>query len=104
MAELSNPQLVDFANSYLRPLADALAKAHLDLQPVEDTYNARDLGTVINDGGAGNLIADGSVSDGRTRITGGDVFNFITLINDLQGFLTQGRLDVIFKWQVHSVR
>lgn len=103
MAEHTNPQLVEFANSDLRGLADKLAALDALLAPIVATYNARNLGTIINDGGAGELIADGSQSDGRTRVVGGDVFNLITLIQDLQTFITSGRRDVIFKWQVHGV-
>ena len=104
MAEIADPQLTSFANEYLRPLADAMAKLDLDLTPTVEVYNSRNLGTIINDAGAGNLIDDGSAVDGRTRVTGGDVYNLITLINDFQAFITSGRRDVIYRWQVHSVR
>lgn len=102
MAELSNPQLVDFANAQARVVSDKLAALNTAAATLIATYNARDLGTVINDGGAGNLIADGSETDGRTRVTGGDVFNLVTLLADLDGFMTQGRKDVIAKWRVNG--
>lgn len=104
MAELSDPQLVDFCNATLRPLADRLQSLATLLPLAEAVYNARNLGTIINDGGAGNLIADGSDSDGRTRRVGGDVYNLITLVQDLQTFLTQGRKDVIAGWQVNGLQ
>lgn len=100
---IDNAQLTNFANEDCRPLADLLAKLDAALAPFVATYNARDLGTIINDAGAGELIVDGSESDGRTRVAGGDVFNLISLVNDLQTFITSGRRDVIFKWQVNGV-
>ena len=104
MAELNNAQLVEFCNKTLRPLADQLQTIVTKLPLTEAVYNARNLGTVITDGGAENLITDDSQSDGRTRVTGGDVFNLITLIQDMQTFLTQGRKDVIAKWQVNGLQ
>lgn len=102
MAELSNPQLVSFSNEQARVVADKLAGLNAFADIVQATYAARDLGTIINDGGSGELIADGSATDGRTRCTGGDVFNLITLLNDLDTFMTQGRKDVIAKWRVNG--
>lgn len=103
MADLSNPQLVHFCNEDVRQLADRLAALDVALTPFLETYNARDLGTIIEAGGAGNLIDDGSEQDGRTRVVGGDVYNFVTLIQDLQTFITTGRRDVIYRWQVNGV-
>lgn len=102
MAEIANAQVTEFCNSDLRTVADLLQKLVI-LGPAHiATYNARDLGTIINDAGASELIADGSQVDGRTRCTGGDVFNLITLLQDLSTFFTQGRKDVIAKWQVNG--
>ena len=104
MAELNNAQLVEFCNSTLRPLADNIQRLVTVLPLIEGVYNARNLGTVINDGGAGNFVADRSDTDGRTRVTGGNVFNLITLVQDMQTFLTQGRKDVVTKWQVNGLQ
>lgn len=105
MAELSNPQLVNLSNEYARPVADDIAALDVLQAATLATYAARDLGTIINAGGAGELVADGSVTDGRTRVTGGDVFNLITLLTDLNTFLAaSGRRDVIAKWQVNGVK
>lgn len=58
-------------------------------------YNQRDLGTIINAGGASELIADGSQTDGRTRVAGGDVFNEVTLMQDFLTFMTQEQYEGI---------
>ena len=104
MPELNNPQLVEFCNSDLRQVADALVRLDSRTSDAAATYLARNLGTVINDGGSTELIADGSATDGRTRCAGGDVFNLVTLMADLQTFLTQGRKDVLAKWKVQGDR
>lgn len=102
MAEIDNPQLRSFCNDSLRRVSNQLADIDQKLTGIIAEYNAKGLGTIINDGGSSNLIADGSASDGRTRVAGGDVYNLITLLTDLQTFVTQGRRDVLAKWQVNA--
>lgn len=102
MAEITNPQVVNFANEYGRGVCNALSALNALSAIVRDTYLARDLPTPIEAGGAGNLITDGSQTDGRTRVTGGDIYNLITLLNDLNTFMTQGRKDTIAKWRVNG--
>ena len=104
MAELSDPQLADFCNTALRPLADKLQTLITQAPLAVAIYNARNLGTVLDKGGAGNLVEDGSAVDGRTRRSGGDIYNFVTLLMDLDAFMTQGRKDVIAGWQVNGLR
>lgn len=102
---LDNPQLVEFCNDELRQLGDLLKKIDLRSEAALAEYNARDLGTVINTGGSSGPVLDGSVVDGRTICTGGDVFNVVTLIQDLQTFFAvSGRRDVITKWNVNGHR
>ena len=104
MPELSNPQLVEFSNSDLRQIADLMVRIDTRTSAANATYLARDLSTIINDGGSTELIADGSATDGRTRCTGDDVFNLVTLMTDFQTFMTQGRRDVLAKWKVNGDR
>lgn len=99
---LDNAQLVEYCNSELRVISDKLANIDMIVGPIVAQYHARDLGTIITAGGSTNPVLDGSVTDGRTIVTGEDVFNLITLIGDLQTFLTQGRKDVIAKWLVNG--
>lgn len=99
---LDSPQLIAFCNEDLRIIADRLVAIDVRLAPIIAEYNAKNLGTVINDGGSSGPVLDGSAVDGRTIVTGGDVFNLVTLLIDLQTFLTQGRKDVLYKWQVNG--
>lgn len=104
MAEIANPQLKKFCNERLRTLGDSLASLAFTKVPAAVAqYNAEDLGTIINNAGSSNLITDDSEGDGRPRCTGGDVFNMVTLLQDLNTFMTQGRKDVLMKWQVNGV-
>lgn len=101
---LDNPQLVEFCNSDVRQIADMFVRLKTRVDAAVAIYNARGLGTVINNGGAAEPVADGSVRDGRTIATGGDVFNIVTLMQDFQTFYTAGRNDVVFRWQVNGTR
>ena len=101
---LDNAQLVEFCNDELRQIADRFVALKIRVDAAYEEYNARDLGTVINNGGSTNPVLDGSASDGRTIATGGDVFNLITLMTDFQTFMTGGRIDVLYKWQVNGNR
>jgi hypothetical protein len=105
MPELTNPQLVAYANEVLRPAADALARLDAKAPGMRAEYDAKNLGTAIEAGGAVNLIADGSATDGRTRVAGGDVYNLVTLIDDFSTWVSaNGRRDVLAKWQVNGLR
>ena len=106
MPEITNPQVVDFCNNTIRPMADLLARVDALLPGMIATYNARDLGTVINNAGAGNLIADGSEKDGRTRRTGGDVYQFINVLTKMKAaFLDDDNIrETIVGWQVNGLK
>lgn len=104
---LDAPQLTEFCNDELRQLGDRLKALDLRSAAAVAEYNARDLGTIINAGGSSGPVLDGSGNgpnpDGRTVCTGGDVFNFVTLLQDLQTFFgVSGRRDVITKWNVNG--
>jgi len=99
---LDNPQLVDFCNDELRQIADRFVQLNIRVDSAVAEYNAKNLGTIITDGGSSNPVLDGSAQDGRTIATGGDVWNLVTLLQDFQTFMTQGRVDVLYKWQVNG--
>jgi hypothetical protein len=105
MPEIDSPQLRSFCNEVLRPVADALAELDQRAPGIVAEYNQKLLGTVINAGGSTNLITDGSETDGRTRVAGGDVYNLITLVEAFRAFIdASGRRDVLAKWQVNGLR
>ena len=87
MAEITNPQVVAFSNGRVRPLCDKMYALYYASKAVVADYNAADIGTKINDAGDGNLVDDGSAVDGRTRITGGDIYNVITFAQQIVNFV-----------------
>jgi hypothetical protein len=109
MAEITNPQVVAFANEKVRPLADAFFQVYYRAKAANQEYNANAIGSLINAAGSGNLITDGSETDGRTRIAGGDVYNSVTFWQAFIAFVegnavtTAARLDVITKPHVHGI-
>lgn len=108
MPEITNPQVIKFANERIRSIANIVYNAYWQSKSIIEDYNAGDIGTKINDEGSGNLVADGSAVDGRTRITGGDIFNVITALGEFidyyeGGTVTQAdRTDVFSKPHVHN--
>jgi hypothetical protein len=108
MPEITNPQVVLFTNQRIRPISDKLTDAYYAAKQIVSDYNSGDIGSKIDAAGAGNLIADGSETDGRTRLVGGDIYNMITLLQQYilfveNGVVTQAdRTTVISKPHVNS--
>lgn len=102
---LDNVQLSEFCNSELRQVADKFVRLKIQIDSAILEYHARNLGTIINNGGSTNEVLDGSQQDGRTKATGGDVYNIISMMQDMQTFLaTDERLAKLYKWQVNGDR
>ncbi len=104
MAEISDPQVTSYCNDYIRTLADKLTTIDVILPDVLALYEARTIGTIVNEAGTINYIDDGSATDGRTRRTGSDLLNMVTLLQNLKAFLdVAGRRDVLVGWQVNAL-
>lgn len=84
MSLLSNPQVAKFCNEQLRPAMDRAAGFYLTANKILLAWQNQGLSTIIpND--ATVIIDDGSSTDGRTQITGADVW---TAIGGLQTYVT----------------
>ena len=109
MPEITDPQVIAFSNGECRPFADRLVSTYWAAKELLSNYNAGNIGSLIDTGGAGNLIADGSEADGRTRIVGGDLYNLITAATAFVVFVEGGvvatadRLTVITKPHVNRI-
>jgi Flp pilus assembly CpaE family ATPase len=99
---IENAQLAQFCNAELRQVADQLERLKIRTAAATAIYYARNLGTVIDSAGASNTVDDGADEDGRTIVTGGDVYNIVGLLNDLTTFLNADRQQVISKWNVNG--
>jgi len=106
--DITDPQVVAFTNSQARPAADKMTQAYWQMKKFVENYNTGNIGTLITNAGSANLVADGSKTDGRTPITGGDIFNLITAAQAYIAFVegqavaTAARLDVISKPHVND--
>ena len=99
---IQNAQLSDFCNAELRQIADQLQRLKIRTAAATAIYYARNLGNVIDSAGPSNAVDDGADLDGRTIVTGGDVYNVVGLLNDLTTFLNSDRQQVIAKWNVNG--
>lgn len=74
MADNTNPQAIRFCNEKLRPACDRLISAIRTIREMRAEWDAQGIGPLV--AGSQELLdgnmADGSASDGRTRITGYD--------------------------------
>lgn len=84
MADITNPQVVAFANNRMRPLADAITKVQYAIDAFLIDANAEGIPALIVAGGVGNFIGDGSDVDGRPRVTGQNMADFRSAITVLQ--------------------
>jgi hypothetical protein len=101
----NNPQVVAFANDRVRPLADSIYRLHAEMKSFETEYFGKGIGGAIDAAGAAELIGDGSAIDGRTPITGGDIYTLIGIAQALIGAVEdQGRLGAVAKIEVNGNR
>lgn len=98
---ITSPQAVRFSNERVRTLADTVARAFTQVQSFAAEFQAKGLADLIpNDG---TVIADGSDTDGRTPITGADVYQMLALADDLLSMASgpNTRLPVVLKAAVN---
>jgi len=105
MALITNPQAVRFSNERLRVLADTLTTAYYTAKKVMQEYYADpNLGDVYTAGMA-DVVADGSVQDGRPTVTGSDALLLIAraseLISDLEAS-NNAKLNTLLAVQVNG--
>lgn len=81
MADITNPEVIDFSNSEIRRAADRLAVAYYHAIQMRDIWIARGYGaSVPNDA---SPVVDGAATDGRPAITGVDIHNMINRLGEL---------------------
>jgi hypothetical protein len=108
MALIENTQVIAFANNRIRPMSDRFYSLYYQAKATLEDYNVGNIGSLINDAGAGNIIHDNSAVDGRTQITGGDIYNLVTAITAFVAYVEGGtvdaaaRLDVLAKPHVNQ--
>jgi hypothetical protein len=88
MADAATPQLVNWANSRVRTLADKIKDVELSIASYQADYTAQGLAAVITAAGPTNNIADGYTTDGRQPITGNSILSFNACLAQIQTALT----------------
>lgn len=68
---IDNPQAVAFSNERARTLADAAARYYWAAKAFLAEWDAADIGAVMPN--SSDVVVDGSLTDGRTPITGANV-------------------------------
>ena len=81
MADNTNPQAVKFANEKARVFADALLQAIQTARAFKAIYDAQNLDTIFP--ATGDNIADGSDSDGRSRVSNNAIRALYTAATDM---------------------
>lgn len=84
MAETTDPLVVNWANTRVRPIADALRHVDDLIVSYKADYAAQGINAALVAAGASQLIADGSATDGRVRITGTTIQNLKACIDQVQ--------------------
>lgn len=88
MADIDNPQVRKFANERARIAADAIVTCYETLKRLQVEYDAAGGDTLFP--ATTDRIVDGSETDGRTRITTGQVRGLNTLSAALVTYLDGG--------------
>lgn len=83
MAEITDPQAVVFANESVRSAADLMAQGYLRAKAAIAAYDAKGLDAVFGANGGADVVVDGSATDGRTPIVGGEVQALVQGLRDL---------------------
>ena len=82
MADITNAEAVAYCNSRLRPAYDRFAQLYYEAKSLRQEWDANGLGDIIAYNN-GDLVVDGSASDGRHPISGVDVNNLITRLTEV---------------------
>jgi hypothetical protein len=87
MPDVTDPEIIRFANEGLRPAMDRLAAAYLQAKALLSSYDASGLVSKIPP--TADYLADGSDVDGRPRITAGGVLLSMENLRSLLAHIEQ---------------
>jgi hypothetical protein len=69
MATITDPQIIKWANERARSAADHYAQFIAELRDLLGTYGAQGIGTRLAAWEMGDILGDGSATDGRPTLT-----------------------------------
>lgn len=97
MAAITDPQYIRFVNEVIRPMAELLRRLDVVNEDGKDTYFAQIAG-LVSGNVADDTVEDGREAEGISRLTKGDIDNFITQMGTISTFFSNaGVRDVIRK-------
>ena len=101
---ITNPEAVRFCNENVRTLADIATRYYYAARAFQNEWVAAGMASKIpNDGG--ETVVDGSATDGRTPITGQNVNQLQSHINDMLGDLeasSNTKLNILLQIEVNG--
>ena len=110
MADITNPLIVNWANSRARTIADKLVQLNYALLGYQQDYASAGIAAALTAAGATGNIVNGSAVDGRTPVVGTDLQNLIAGVNAVLTALATTNIPgvgvpmatIAGKWQVNG--
>ena len=100
---ITDPQVIAFLNSEIRPVAEKLVRLNVVLDDIIQSW-FQVISGAISGNASDDVIEDGREGEGISRITKADLSNFITQLLTIQAqFDGGGVMDVISKPTVRSL-
>lgn len=104
MADITDPQVIKFANEHIRPLAEQLRDFKAYLDDAAATYQAEIAG-LLTPHANGDMLADSREGRGVSRLSKADINGFLAELNSLKSALeAAGVMDTIRKPCVRPLR
>ena len=83
MALITDPLIINWDNTRVRPMCDAIVAMNLKITQYMADYAAQGIAAAIATDGATEFVADGSLVDGRAPITGTQIVNLEAALSQL---------------------
>ena len=101
MANITEPDVIDYVNRVIRPIADRMIGLNATIDIEASTWFAT-VSPALSGAAGADVVMDGSELDGRTQLTKDDVVSFVTQMLAFQTQLDGGGVfDVINKPKVN---
>lgn len=83
MAQITDSQVIAFVNGTVRPLAETIRLLDANNEDAIAQYFSK-ISPIVSSNVATDTIEDGRDAEGVSRLTLGDIQNFITLLSDMK--------------------
>ena len=101
MVNITEPQIKKFTNEFIRPMSDRLVGTQA-LITIETVTWIDTISVILSGYADGDVVLDGSLTDGRTPLTKKDIVDFITVLAALDSvFSAIGNTAILSKPHVN---